>query len=60
MTGREGFDGEVVVAGHRFVGETSVEIGVAAGIAEMDSLLMRTEGEATELLVDFVQPFEGV
>ena len=60
MTGHEDFDGEVVVAGHMLFGETSVEIGVAAGIVGTDSLLMRTEGEATELLVDFVQPFEGV
>ena len=60
MTGREDFDGEVVVDGHMWLEETSFEAGVAAWTAGMDSLLMRVGGEATELLVDFVRPFEGV
>ena len=49
-----------MVDGRTSLEETSAEIGVAAGTAGMDSLLTRMGGEATELPVDFVQPFEGV
>lgn len=60
MTGREDFDGEVVVDAHMWLEETSIENAVAEWTAVMDSLLMRMGGAATELPMDFARPFEAV